>query len=99
MVRYMLKSVTTKRQKDLTLIYALVENKPEVVATVFDTFKITYQNPLAKKDKNVQKMIDFIYLILKIDKGLARAKDFDSKLYLELADMIQTGKDGIKYES
>lgn len=88
----MLKSVTIKRQKDLTLIYAFVENKQEVVATVFDTFKITYQNPLAKKDKSVQKTIDFIYLILKIDKGMARAEDFDSKLYLELKDMVQAGK-------
>lgn len=90
----MLKSVTTERQKDLTLISAFVENKREVVATVFDTFRITYQNPLAKKDKNVQKMIDFIYLILKIDKGMAQAKDFESKLYLELKDMVQAARGG-----
>ena len=88
----MLKSVTMKRQKDSTLIYAFVEGKQEVVATVFDTFRITYQNPLAKKDKNVQKMIDLIYLSLKIDKGMAGAKEFGSELYTELVDMVQTGK-------
>lgn len=89
-----LKSVTIERQKDLTLIHAFVENKREVVATVFDTFRITYQNPLAKKDKNVQKMIDFIYLILKIDKGMAQAEDLNSKLYLELQEMVQAARGG-----